>query len=89
MLRRLGLRKKGNNKKTMEVSTKEHMNPVDYWYQTNPFIKSFMNTYWDDNQHYITDEQLSKDMQHLFKDCVLIDKLQALSVLSTIKLIKF
>lgn len=88
MLRRLGLRKKGSNKKTMEISTKEHMNPVDYWYHTNPFIKSFMNTYWDDNQHYITDEQLSKDMQHLFKDCVLLDKLQALSVLSSIKLIK-
>ena len=88
MMRRLGLRKKGNAKKTMVVSTKDHMNPVDYWYHTNPFIKSFMNTYWDDNQHYITDKQLSKDMQHLFKDCVLLDKLQALSVLSTIKLIK-
>ncbi len=88
MMRRLGLRKKDSAKKTMVISTKDHMNPVDYWYQTNHYIKSFMNTYWDDNQHYITDEQLSKDMQHLFKDCVLLDKLQALSVLSTIKLIK-
>lgn len=88
MMRRLGLRKKGNAKKTMVVSTKEHMNPVDYWYQTNPFIKSFMLTYWEENQHYITDEQLRNDMQHLFMDCVLMDKLQALSVLSTIKLLK-
>jgi asparagine synthase (glutamine-hydrolysing) len=88
MMRRLGLRKKGNAKKTMVVSTKEHMNPVDYWYQTNPYIKSFMQTYWEENQHYITDDQLKNDMQHLFMDCVLMDKLQALSVLSTIKLIK-
>ena len=88
MMRRLGLRKKGNAKKTMVVSTKEHMNPVDYWYQTNPFIKSFMQTYWEENQHYITDDQLKNDMQHLFMDCVLMDKLQALSVLSTIKLLK-
>lgn len=88
MMRRLGLRKKENAKKTMVVSTKEHMNPVDYWYQTNPYIKSFMQTYWEENQHYITDDQLKNDMQHLFMDCVLMDKLQALSVLSTIKLLK-
>lgn len=87
MMRRLGLRKKDNAKKAMVVSTKDHMNPVDYWYQTNPYIKSFMQTYWEENQHYITDEQLRNDMQHLFMDCVLLDKLQALSVLSTIKLI--
>ena len=47
-----------------------------------------MQTYWEENQHYITDDQLNNDMQHLFNDCVLIDKLQALSVLSTIKLLK-
>lgn len=85
--RRLGLRKKGNNQKTMVVSTKDHMNPVDYWYETNPYIRNFMQNYWEENQHYITDEQLRNDMQHLFMDCVLLDKLQALSVLSTIKLI--
>ncbi len=88
MMRRLGLRKKDSAKKTMVVSTKDHMNPVDYWYQTNPYIKSFMQTYWEENQHYITDDQLKNDMQHLFMDCVLMDKLQALSVLSTIKLLK-
>lgn len=88
MMRRLGLRKKDSAKKTMVVSTKEHMNPVDYWYQTNPYIKSFMQAYWEENQHYITDDQLKNDMQHLFMDCVLMDKLQALSVLSTIKLLK-
>ena len=55
-----------------------HLIEFDYYY----------NRILDDNKHYITDEQLSKDMQHLFKDCVLMDKLQALSVLSTIKLIK-
>lgn len=87
MMRRLGLRKKDNAKKAMVVSTKDNMNPVDYWYQTNPYIKSFMQTYWEENQDYITDDQLKNDMQHLFNDCVLIDKLQALSVLSTIKLI--
>lgn len=87
ILRRLGIRKKGEKSKTLKITTKDNMNPVDYWYETNPYIRSFMQNYWEENQHYITDEQLRNDMQHLFMDCVLLDKLQALSVLSTIKLI--
>lgn len=88
ILRRLALRKKGEKSKTLKIATRDNMNPVDYWYETNPYIRSFMQNYWEENQHYITDEQLRNDMQHLFMDCVLMDKLQALSVLSTIKLLK-
>lgn len=87
ILRRLGLRKKGQKAKTLEIASSNHMNPVDFWYQTNPFIKEFMHNYWDNNKHYIKDTQLIEDMNHLFNDCVLLDKLQALSVLSTMKLI--
>ncbi len=84
--RRLGFRKRQKSQ-TMEIASANHMNPVDYWYHTNPFIKEFMHTYWDENKHYIQDTQLNEDMNHLFYDCVLLDKLQALSVLSTLKLI--
>lgn len=87
ILRRLGLRKKGAKSKTLKIATKDNMNPVDYWYETNPYIRSFMQNYWNENKHLIVDKQLSDDMNHLFNDCVLLDKLQALSVLSTIKLI--
>lgn len=86
--RRLGLQKKGEKRKTITLSSKFDMSPVDYWYKTNPFIKEFMNNYWEENKHLIDDKQLSDDMNHLFIDCVLLDKLQALSVLSTIKLLK-
>ena len=87
ILRRLGLRKKGEKSRTLKIATKDNMNPVDYWYETNPYIRSFMQNYWEENKHLIVDKQLSDDMNHLFNDCVLVDKLQALSVLSTIKLI--
>lgn len=87
ILRRLGIRKKGEKSKTLKITTKDNMNPVDYWYETNPYIRSFMQNYWEENKHLIVDKQLSDDMNHLFNDCVLLDKLQALSVLSTIKLI--
>lgn len=88
ILRRLGLRKKGEKSKTLKIATKNDMNPVDYWYETNPYIRSFMQNYWKDHKHLIVDKQLCEDMNHLFNDCVLVDKLQALSVLSTIKLLE-
>ena len=87
LLRRLGLRKKGEKAKTIVMATKNSMNPVDYWYNTNPRLKSFMDGYWEENNHIVPDGQLKEDMTHLYKDCVLYDKLQCLSVLSAMKLI--
>lgn len=87
VLRRLGIIKKGQKPKTIVINTKNSMNPVDYWYNTNPKIKEFMDSFWEENKELIPYEDLKEDMTHLFKDCVVYDKLQCLSVLSAIKLI--
>lgn len=87
VLRRLGIRKKGQKTSTPELASKNNMNPVDYWYRTNPHLKEFMDNYWEDNKYLIPEGQLKEDMTHLYKDCVLYDKLQCLSVLSAMKLI--
>lgn len=87
ILRRLGLRKKGQKQKTIVLASKFNMNPVDYWYQTNPRLKEFMDHYWEENKHLIPEGQIKDDMMHLYEDCVLYDKLQCLSVLSAMKLI--
>lgn len=87
LLRRLGIRKKGQKTSTPELASNNNMNPVDYWYRTNPHLKEFMDNYWKDNKYLIPEGQLKEDMTHLYKDCVLYDKLQCLSVLSAIKLI--
>lgn len=85
--RRIGLYKKGTKRKTITISSKYNMNPVDYWYNTNPRIKQFMDSFWNENKELIPYEDLKEDMTHLFEDCVVYDKLQCLSVLSAIKLI--
>ena len=87
ILRRLGLRKKGQKPKTIVMASKNSMNPVDYWYQTNPRLKEFMDQYWENNQNWMPEGQIKDDMTHLYNDCVLYDKLQCLSVLSAMKLI--
>ena len=63
------------------------MTPVDYWYNTNPGLRQFMTTYWDTHVDCIRDEIMRGDMEHLFRDCVVYDKLQSLSVLAAISLI--
>jgi asparagine synthase (glutamine-hydrolysing) len=88
VLRRLGLRKKREKAKTLSISTKDNMNPIDYWYNENFSLRQFLDTYYIENKHYILDEILFADMNHLFNDCVFYDKLQTLSVLSAIKLIE-
>ena len=88
ILRRLGIRKKGAKRKTITLTSKFNMSPIDYWYNTNSYLRDFMNEYWRKNEHLLPSEQLGEDMCHLFKDCVLYDKFQALSVLGAIKQIK-
>ena len=87
ILRKLGLRKKGQKPRTTVLASKNNMNPVDYWYNTNPYLKEFIDNYWEKNKHIIPEGQIKEDMTHLYKDCVLYDKLQCLSVLSAMKLI--
>lgn len=87
ILRRLGLRKKGQGSTSIVLSSKDNMNPVDYWYKTNPRLKEFIDQYWENNSHWIPEGQIKEDMTHLYKDCALFDKLQCLSVLSAMKLI--
>lgn len=88
ILRRLGLRKKGEKPKTIVQNSPYNMNPVDYWYNTNPAIKEFVDGFWEENHVQIPSQQLHGDMEHLYRDCVPYDKLQCLSVLAAIKLIE-
>lgn len=85
ILRRLGVQKKGAKRKTITLASKFNMSPIDYWYNTNPFLRNFMQSYWSANSHLLPSGQMGDDMKHLYEDCVLYDKLQAMSVLGAIK----
>lgn len=90
ILRRLGLRKKVNktdSSHTFKLPTKHNMNPVDYWYNNNHELRSFMDDYWNGNKSLVRDAQLREDMKFLYEDCdAVYDKLQTLSLLSAIKM---
>lgn len=87
VLRHLGLSNIRKKNEASPVEGKNNMNPVVYWYDTNPRIKSFIDSYWESFSCLIPEGQLKEDMTYLYKDCVVSDKIQCLSVLSAIKLI--
>lgn len=87
ILRKLGLRKKGEKPKTLTIPSKDNMNPLDYWYNENAELREFIKSYWTENKHHVPDYFLMKDMEDLFSNGVVYDKLQILSALSAIKLI--
>ena len=87
MMRRLHIRQ-NPDVIAQSTYTKHNMNPVDYWYNTNPELKSFMDEYWRKNKDIIKDQKLLDDMTYLYEKChATYDKLQPLSVLAAYKLI--
>ena len=87
VLRRLGLRRKGGGSHTIRMNTEKAMNPVDYWYNTNPKIRDFVDVFWIENRDIIPYQSLESDMESLITQVAVLDKLQCCNVLSAIKLI--
>ncbi len=79
MLQKLGL-------KSDPKSTKNHMNPLEYWYKTNNDLRTFQDNYFKENIDRITNGGLRSDCQKLYNSGNAIDKNQVLTLLSAIKL---
>ena len=87
--RHLSYRKQKRMSTTRMLPSKYYMNPIAYWYQTNPLLREFMGRYWKENEQLLPHDQMGIDMKHLFVDCALYDKLHAMSVLAAMKMIKY
>ena len=67
-------------------STKNHMNPLEYWYNTNNNLKTFQDNYFKENIDRITNLDLKSDCQNLYNSGNAIEKNQVLTLLSAVKL---
>lgn len=76
---KLGLIKTG-------ISSKNHMNPLEYWYKTNTDIKLFQDKYFKNHVDSITDENLKTVCSELYKNGNALQKNQALSLIAAVKL---
>jgi asparagine synthase (glutamine-hydrolysing) len=81
------LKKTGLKKQSLE--SKNHMNPLEYWYHTNESLREFMDDYFDKNIALLdVFPQLKEDCISLWNRSKGTEKNQILSLLSAAKLIQ-
>ena len=65
---------------------RNHMNPYQYWYETNEHLRNFICDYFDENIHIVGDyPELYKEACTMYNSNNAINKLMAISLLATVK----
>ena len=73
--------------KVFPINTKNHMNPFDYWYNTNEDLKIFMDEYYHENIESLDSyTPLKKDCKDLYTKGSASEKTQVLTLLAFLKL---
>ncbi|GHA30185.1 hypothetical protein GCM10007103_09370 [Salinimicrobium marinum] len=82
-LHKTGIKKQKKKKK----KSKEQMNPLDYWYETNNDIKEFQDQYFNQTIHLLDkNKKMKQEITELYTEGTAIEKNQVLTLLSAIKL---
>ena len=64
------------------VRPESSMNPYEYWYDTDPAVRTFFDTYYNKHFPLLSGHSLlSKEVETLFRSEVVLEKLMALTVL--------
>ena len=86
--RRVRSRKKYIKQQNVQTSSKESMNPIDYWYNESRDFRRFIDEYGLRWMPLLSDDGLSMDVELIFNKPSVIDKLQVLSLLSVIRILE-
>jgi len=65
----------------------KNMNPLDYWYKNNDDLKDFIDNYYKENISLIPNIKIKKHCIELFNNYKVVEKIQVISLLSSVKLI--
>lgn len=74
---------------TSALNTKQHMNPMEYHINHNDTLRKFYDDYFVSTIDLVSDESLAVDLHHLYNEGTIIEKVQAISLLSAIKRFHF
>lgn len=77
--------KKNNLGKKQRLNSKTHMNPLNYWYNTNPYINQFFHKQYNE-RFFLLDKypEIQKDVAFLWNNGDMMEKIQVLSLLSAL-----
>lgn len=77
---KFGLRKR-------QLATKEHMNPLQYWYESNPTLRGYLDDYFDQNISSLSAHpKLKTDCERLYNTGTAMEKTQVISLLGSVRL---
>lgn len=75
-------------KKFFGPSSRDSMNPFDYWYKTNDSLRDFINKYFVENIEILDGHsELKEDTRRLFEQGNFLEKTQVLTLLTAIKVL--
>lgn len=67
------------------ISPKSSMNPYEYWYDTDPKMRAFFDSYYNKHLELLSDKpELRRDVETLFHSEMMLEKLMALTVLGMV-----
>jgi len=69
----------------IDLETKWHMNPYEFWYKNVPEVKNFMDKYFEDNLSKINFIKLKSDCELLITTGNVTEKCLVLSLLGAVK----
>lgn len=75
-----------SNGKFSGIDNKKHMNPIGYYLNSNKELTEYIDKYFDDNVGLITNNYLKKDILEIKNNNNSIEKIQAISLLSALKM---
>jgi asparagine synthase (glutamine-hydrolysing) len=63
------------------------MNPFDYWYRSNPSLRTWVEAYWNQNSHLLDGQaELKKDAGRMFQERPLLEKTQVMTLLAALRM---
>lgn len=69
-----------------QLKTKQHMNPFDYWYQSNPDLAAFFQAIFSENIEGLADQELKQACTELFNKGNALEKNLVITLLYSWKL---
>ncbi|WP_157456732.1 hypothetical protein [Carnobacterium maltaromaticum] len=72
----------------LKLTSKNHMNPMDYWYKTNVELRNFYFMQFQENIDFVKDKTLKKDCQELFEKGSALEKDQVITLLNFLREMK-
>ena len=66
-------------------NSKQNMNPLGYWYETNSELKNNLDSYFNEYINLVSDQELKENLKKIYLSGGALEKIQVISLVSAIE----